>query len=68
MTIATGKPKGKPRKLTDSQHKELSDRHRVWMQYSIAAAAHSPHKICQDLRISNRTFRAYLNRPLRRVS
>ena len=62
MTIATGRPKGKPRKLTPEQHRELAARHFKYLQLRVAAAQHSPYALARDFDISESTVNAYLQR------
>lgn len=62
MTIATGKPKGKPRKLTPEQHKELAARHFKYLQLRVAAAQHSIYALSRDFGVSQDTVRNYLQR------
>lgn len=62
MTVATGRPKGKPRKLTPEQHRELAGRHLKYVQLRVAAAQHSLYALAQDFGISVHAVRDYLNR------
>lgn len=62
MTIATGKPKGKPRKLTQEQHKQLAERHGLYIRLRLEAAKHSEHQLAREFGISKTTVAAYLNR------
>lgn len=62
MTIATGRPKGRPRKLTQAQQKQLAERHGLYVRLRVEAARHSPYALAKDFGVSQSTVQDYLDR------
>lgn len=52
------------RKLTAEQHRELAERHLLYLRLRLEAAKHSPYRLQKEYGISRGTVQAYLNRPV----
>ena len=52
----------KPRKLTPDQHRQLAERHLLYMRLRLEAAKHSPYALAKEFGIAASTLREYLNR------
>lgn len=59
MTIATGAPIGRRRKLTKEQHRALADKHLSYVSLGCKRVA---QMLALEFGISRETVRAYLNR------
>lgn len=55
----------KPRALTHEQHRQLADRHFLYVRLRLEAAKHSIPTLARELGVHQATVRDYLNRPLR---
>lgn len=52
----------RPRKLTADQHRQLAERHFLYVRLRLEAAKHSELQLARDFGISETAVRAYLNR------
>lgn len=52
----------RPRKLTPEQHRELAERHFLYLKLRLEAAKHSIATMAREFRVDEDTIRAYLNR------
>lgn len=52
----------KPRALSPEQHRELAERHLMYVKLRVEAAKHSPYQLAKEFGVHETTLRNYLER------
>lgn len=57
----------RPLKLTAEQRRLIAERNLRYLRLRVEAAKHSPYQLAKELGVTERTIKAYLDRPISRA-